>query len=353
MRLEINRAGNSLSSAFTTALTPGLESSFAILALLFIFSSGCAAEPRVDVLATARNQPEQPAAQPRPSDGCPRYILQAEKSWQLNSPNGQPFDASGLLLLAESELLTLNDRGASLHRVQFHENESPANLVPLTNLFTSAQLAPFAKQKVGRYDCEGIARDDEGRLYVCEEGNRWILRCDPKRQAVERLNIDWSPVRKYFHPADPNASFEGIAVGNGRLYVANERQTNRIIVVNLNTLAVVDDFVVRPGANPTGDFHYSDLCWFENALFVLLRDARCVLKVDPESHRVVAEYDFRAMENDPDMLYRFLFVFGTMEGLAVDRDFIWLVTDNNGVGRVRYPNDTRPTLFKCRRPDRK
>jgi hypothetical protein len=42
----------------------------------------------------------------------------------------------------------------------------------------------------------------------------------------------------------------------------------------------------------------------------------------------------------------------TMEGLAVNRDFIWLATDNNGLGRMRYPKDLRPTLFRCRRPDR-
>jgi hypothetical protein len=40
-----------------------------------------------------------------------------------------------------------------------------------------------------------------------------------------------------------------------------------------------------------------------------------------------------------------------MEGLAVDRDYFWLCTDNNGLSRKKYPGDTRPTLFKCRRPD--
>jgi hypothetical protein len=41
-----------------------------------------------------------------------------------------------------------------------------------------------------------------------------------------------------------------------------------------------------------------------------------------------------------------------MEGLAVDENQFWLVTDNNGLGRERYPLDTRPTLFRCPRPDR-
>jgi hypothetical protein len=40
-----------------------------------------------------------------------------------------------------------------------------------------------------------------------------------------------------------------------------------------------------------------------------------------------------------------------MEGLAVSDKYFWLCTDNNGLGRKHYPNDRRPTLFKCRRPD--
>jgi hypothetical protein len=98
---------------------------------------------------------------------------------------------------------------------------------------------------------------------------------------------------------------------------------------------------------------YSDLSWFENALFVLLRESRCVLKVDPTNYAVLAEYDFREVERHPEAAYYTRYPTGVMEGLAVDRDAIWLVTDNNGLGRIRAPRDPRPTLFKCLRPDRK
>ncbi len=283
----------------------------------------------------------------------PRYFLRAEKTWQLNLPRGERFDASGLALTPKGELLTVNDRAPSVYRIQFQENTNAANLVLLTNAFTSAQLAPFAREKIGRYDTEGVASDEDGRLYVCEESNRWILRYDPKENKVERLSIDWAPVRKYFDSTDLNASFEGVAVGGGRLYVANERKRCRIIVVDLGSLRVIDDFFARPSASKARDLDYSDLSWFDGALFVLLRESRCVLKIEPESHRVLAEYDFREMENDPEVLYFNRYPTGTMEGLAVARDFIWLATDNNGLGRVRYPRDVRPTLFKCRRPDRK
>src|SRR2546430_6747213 len=159
---------------------------------------------------------------PAPPKLPAHYTLRAEQIWQLNLPGGKQFDASGLLLTPTGDLLTVNDRGPTLYRIDLPGQGSSANLVALSNCFTRAQLAPFAKEKNGRYDTEGIAQDAQGRLYICEEANRWILRCDPKTDVVERLPIDWSPVKNYFS-SDPNASFEGIAIGNGKLYVANER----------------------------------------------------------------------------------------------------------------------------------
>ena len=300
-----------------------------------------------------------PDASIRPSQGSkptgtnswPRFSLAAERVWQLNLPQGQPFDASALLWTKEGQLLTLNDRFSGLYRVDFLTNSSSANLVLIPDCFTPAQLDKLQREKIGRYDCEGIAQDPQGRLYVCEEANRWILRFDPKLKTVDRLEIDWSPVKKYFSPVDFNASFEGIAVGGGRLYVANERQAGRLITVDLRTLKVIDDFAVNPLGSNAADVHYSDLAWFDDALYVLLRESRCVLKVNPASHRVLAEYSFREMERQPEVIYLLLYPTGNMEGLAVDREHIWLVTDNNGLGRVKYPKDIRPTVFRCKRPD--
>ena len=291
------------------------------------------------------------AAQDTTKDAWPRYTLRAEQTWQLNLPNGEPFDASGLLITKDAQILTINDRSPGLYRIHFLTNNTSADLIEVPDCFSAAQLAKFGREKFGRYDSEGIAQDEEGRLYICEEANRWILRCDSKTKIVERLAIDWSPVKQYFSPFDRNASFEGVAVGGDRLYVANERQLGRIIAVDLKTLRVTDDFAVTPLGNNAHDVNYSDLSCFDGALYVLLRESRCVLKVDPKSHRVLAEYSFRDMEREPEFLYRLLYPTGNMEGLAVDRDYIWLVTDNNGLGRVKYPKDIRPTLFKCKRPD--
>jgi hypothetical protein len=283
----------------------------------------------------------------------PRYVLNAAQSWQLNLPDGQRFDASGLFLALNGDLLTVNDRGPLVYRVQFSPGSSAADLVKLPDCFTPAQLAALAGEKPDRFDIEGIAGDVRGRLYLCEESNRWILRFDPRSHAVERLKIDWTPVQKYFSATDRNASFEGVAIGDDKLYVANERERGRIIVVDLATLKVAEDFEVRSSVASFWGPQYSDLCWFGGELYVLMREDHVVLRVHPRSHQVLAEYDFSAMESAPENKYRKLYWFaGVMEGLAVDEKDLWLVTDNNGLGRAADPNDRRPTLFRCPRPDR-
>lgn len=141
-------------------------------------------------------------------------------------------------------------------------------------------------------------------------------------------------------------------MGGNRLYVANERERGRLLAVDLETMKVIDDFGPRPpGRWPMLDVHYSDLSWCDGSLFVLLRDSRQVLRVDPKTHAVLAQYRFARMEKAADTAYIPKYPGGIMEGLAVDRSHIWLATDNNGCARRAHPQDTRPTLFRCRRPD--
>ena len=55
-------------------------------------------------------------------------------------------------------------------------------------------------------------------------------------------------------------------------------------------------------------------------------------------------------EADP---FGIIFAPGDVEGIAVDPEFLWLLADNNGVGRRVRGGDARPALFRCRRSDRK
>jgi hypothetical protein len=277
----------------------------------------------------------------------PIHQLEAGDVWQLNLPLNKEFDASGLLLLTNGTLLTHSDRGPTLYTIELKAGTNSANLTPLSNLFAPSQLQKYAREKYRYYDCEGVAQDAQGRFYICEEADRWILRCDPLTGDVQRLDIDWSPVKSFFS-SDRNASFEGIAIGGNRLYVANERSNPVIIVVDLPTLKITDHFQVFPRTPSFLGTHYSDLCWFENKLWVLCRQHRVILEVDPENHRILSEYDYGNVE--ASLGYRTQLPVGIMEGLAVSRDVFWLVTDNNGMPRNSAPRDIRPSLLRLKRP---
>lgn len=279
-----------------------------------------------------------------------RFVLKPSAVWQINLPADGRFDSSALMLLPNGELWTLCDNHTNLYRIDFPKGTNTASLTVLPQFLKPAQLAPFNKDKIDRYDIEGLTRDDRGRIYICEEANRWILRMSPDGSTLERLAIDWSPVAKYFDPKDGNASFEGVAVIGNHLFVANERSLPRIIVVDLTTLKVIDDFCPTYNVPLINEAHFSDLAAYNGHLFILVRSRAQILEVDPATKRVVAEYDWSACERDPEFAYLTRFNTGNMEGLAVDAGGFWMVTDNNGLGRKAHPTDIRPTLFRCSWP---
>jgi uncharacterized protein YjiK len=293
-------------------------------------------------------QPKSPVttnASPHAVPDRKMFVLSAEDFWRLESPDGKRFDASGLTW-DNGRLLVVDDGDPPLYQIEFSTN----NVAKLkqTSILSWPQMTKYIINKRGRFDLEGIARDDKGRIYACEEANRWIFRWDPATKNVERLDIDWAPVRQYFKGGD-NASWEGIAVGGGKLWLANEREHARIIEVDLETLKIVGDFAAQPS---TWDFvlHYSDLSWFKGHLFVLLRHHKVILEVDPATRDVLAEYNYHAVEDAPQHEYHKAYPTGVMEGLAVDDNYFWFVTDNNGFPRRKDSHDRRPTLFKCKRP---
>ncbi len=287
------------------------------------------------------------SAQETNSPAPQRFVLKPSAVWQINLPADGRFDSSALMLQPNGELWTLCDNHTNLYRIDFPKGTNIASLTVLPQFLKPSQLAPFNKDKIDRYDIEGLTRDDQGRIYICEEANRWILRMSPDGSSLERLAIDWSPVAKYFDPKDGNASFEGVAVIGNRLFVANERSLPRIIVVDLTTLKVIDDFCPTYNIPLINEAHFSDLAAYKGRLFILVRSRAQILEVDPANKRVVAEYDWSACQRDPEFAYLTRFNTGNMEGLAVDAGGFWMVTDNNGLGRKAHPDDIRPTLFRC------
>ena len=318
-----------------------------------------AAQPSPTSAASTSNAPIQPpapdtasrsAASPKPASV--KFTLKCAERWLLASPHGERYDASGLLFLPDHSLLTVNDRGKGIERIQFRAGTNVADLVPAPTLFSTTGLYSAEVPPPKAHDLEGLALDGQGRIYVSEESRRRVLRFDPATGKGEVLPIDWTPVRKYFDSKDSNASFEGIAVGGDTLYVANERSVGRIIAVDLNTFQIRDHFQVHPIDRPARDVHYSDLSWFDGHLWVLCRESHCVLRVDPATRKVIAEFDYSGLELTREMGYLNPFPgYGFFEGLAVDATNIWLAIDNNGFPRLTDSTDHRPSLYRCPRPD--
>ena len=248
-------------------------------------------------------------------------------------------------------MLTVNDKETGLFEIQFPSSGTEAVLVPYAGLSPSL-FEPLTPGRDLPWDVEGIGIDSTGALYLSEEHSRWILKQSAPGKPLERLPIDWSPASRWFSKTDRNASFEGVAVGDRFLYVANERDTGRILEVDRKTLRVVSDFQPRPPGASGDDIHYTDLCWFDGELWALCREHRRVLCIDPHTHAVRLCFSYFPIEMDPKYAYQHLLPYGFFEGLSVDADNVWLLIDNNGYPRKSNPQDARPLLLRCPRPDR-
>lgn len=313
---------------------------------LAVGAAACSSTPQSGPAeAPGKTGEARPAALPGKRQS---FVLAVDKFWRVETPEGKRFDASALLLTRHQELLTVNDKSPELQRIELGEGET-ARLAS-TGLFVPRQVRAVAVARPGAaFDFEGIAEDGEGRLYLCEEQDRAIYRFNRDSKTIERFAVDWASVRSHFG-ADRNASFEGIAVGGGHIYLANERSQPRLIVLDFETRQVTTNFLANGSGFAVGGTHYSDLSWFEGHLYALDRNHRSILQIDPAAQRVVAEYSFAQMEIAPEHIYKTQYPTGTMEGLAVEADYFWLITDNNGLGRQSQPEDIRPTLFRCQRP---
>ena len=276
--------------------------------------------------------------------------LSVAASWTLTPPGGR-FDASALVRLPDGRMLTVNDKETGLFEIQFPNSGTEAVLVPYAGLSPSL-FEPLTPGRDLPWDVEGIGIDSTGALYLSEEHLRWILKQSAPGKPLERLPIDWSPASRWFSKTDRNASFEGVAVGDRFLYVANERDTGRIFEIDRKTLRIMGDFQPRPPGASGDDIHYTDLCWFDGELWALCREHRRVLCINPHTHAVRLCFSYFPIEMDPQYAYQHLLPYGFFEGLSVDADNVWLLIDNNGYPRKSNPQDARPLLLRCPRPDR-
>lgn len=323
------------------------------------------------IAAGPSSQPAQPYVPT--TAGVPK--LKLAKMWSLEPSLSGRFDPSGLFYWPQTKsLLTVNDKPdeVQVHTILPASPKSSAREVKM--LFrakaTIQRTSPMFPGYRFMYDLEGITGCG-GHLFVVSEEPRTIIRINPKTKATTSHTLD---VEDYYkrsarmrHPIarfsfHPNAGFEGITCDpkTGRLYVVQERQPRYILVVSKPSewkqgkkLRILSHFDLPTfslprqirGIDSEPDFAGAD--FDSGSLYILYRNERLVLKVNPKTNSLVSSYSYRHVE---DNLYQQRLPFGLAEGLVVKGNRIFIVLDNNRRPRVNNSSDIRPVLFSFVRP---
>jgi uncharacterized protein YjiK len=214
----------------------------------------------------------------------------------------------------------------------------------------------FEAPRGARLDLEGLARDADGAFLLASEGRYQILRVTPAGKAepvCTSLEAFGESVGLF---ARFNAGIEGVVrLPDGGLLVAAEREPRGLI--ELPGPGVLDGARAWPmpgsrcpaGAARGNDF--SDLAILAGDVYALARNAHLVVRLERAANRWLERgaWSYALTENDPRYAYRDR-TFGIAEGLALDADRVFLVTDNNQQARAQDSADRRAQLFVFRRP---
>jgi len=207
------------------------------------------------------------------------------------------------------------------------------------------------------YDFEGIAHDAKGNFYLASEAERRILRVPKGGQ-----NPDWiiSDLKLRGQAAGlfqvSNAYLEGIAYIPRRYFLlCAERQPRGFLEINASKHPVQ----VRAYQSEQSNHHFAEgtspdfsgLCRYQGNFYVLERNAYSVSRL----HKVDSRFNpgegwsYQHIETSPKYRYADM-RYGKAEGLCIDADHVYIVLDNNNVGRAEDPGDKRPLLFIFLRP---
>lgn len=256
------------------------------------------------------------------------------------------FQPSGLMW-HEGKLLTVSDK---------HETEVFELSIEATRVLVKSYRRFPLPAGVDELDLEGLCSDGAGGLLLASEAQVRVLRL------AKDGTLSWfTPSLKALGARAglfrlPNATLEGIArLDDGRIVLAAERSERGLIelppdgdISRAQAWAMPESRFPLPG---TRDPDFSDLTTFDSHLFGLVRSGHLIVRferTDSGWHEADA-WSFASVENDD----RFSYIdrrYGVAEGLALDRNRIYLVLDNNGDGRTAYPAETRPQLFILERP---
>lgn len=257
---------------------------------------------------------------------------------------GLPFDTSGLLLEGD-QLLAVSDK---------HDDTVFALHVEAT-VARARPLVRFTVPGGYRLDLEGLTRGADGSLLLVSEAQKQLYRVTAAGEFVGSLGALEPMLSRAGLCEVFNAGLEGAArLPDGRLLIVAERAPRGLIELAGDSPSGARAWTMAearcPARAPRND-DFADVTTFEGAVYVLERNAHLVVRIEQRGDGWVEReaWSYAQAENDP----RFRYVdrtYGLAEGLAVDREHVYVALDNNAQARSADPKDQRPLLMIFRRP---
>ncbi|MBD0400174.1 SdiA-regulated domain-containing protein [Flammeovirga sp. EKP202] len=176
-------------------------------------------------------------------------------------------------------------------------------------------------------DIEGIALYNKD-AYLINEANNEVYKVDLKNGNSSKLSIDWSKLKLPKKKWQKNAGFEGITIDEEKhiLYLVKERDPRFVIEIDLKNNTIIEEYDVKK----TCSKDFADLYFYEGFIYGIERNALCIAKIDPVTHKVVQHLSYKNVASrDGEKLYEPV-KYGMAEALMIKDGVIWLGWDNNG-----------------------
>ncbi len=254
---------------------------------------------------------------------------------ESNQPSG--------LFVHNDTLYTVSDKhDDTIFRIELREDA--AVFVP------HIRFDPPRPFGVFRLDLEGITRGDDGHFYLASEGAFAILKVDAIEMQASWVTTSLRGVGASAGLFQTRGGYlEGITLmGRDRFLVSAERQPCGLIEVDMAPEQRIVEIANHGSTNSYTGLHRE----VEN-VYILQRSTATIRKtiryLDIDAPSTI--WSFAHIVNDPEYLYQHeQFGAKTAEGLAMDRDLVYVILDNNNDARRMYPTDHRPLLLIMKRP---
>ncbi len=256
---------------------------------------------------------------------------------------GPEFNQPSGLFMHNDTLYTVSDKhDDTIFRIELEPDR--AVFVPHVRFEASRSFGVF------RLDLEGITRDDEGNYYLASEGEFAILKVSPDGSDASWVTTSLRDVGASAGLFQTRGGYlEGITLmARARFLVAAERQPCGLIEVDMAPKQRIVEIANHGSTNSYTGLHREA----EN-VYILQRSTATIRKtiryLDIDAPSTI--WSFAHIVNKPEYLYQHeQFGAKTAEGLAMDRERVYVILDNNNDARRMYPDDIRPLLLVMKRP---